>query len=298
MGGSEVTIAVATYRRPRMLSRLLDSIERSTVIARPQVVVVDNDPEESARRTVEEWTYEAAKYVSEPRPGISNARNAGIYAAQGSEFVVFVDDDEHVSAGWLEALLDTVHKYDADAVAGPVISLLNENCPPWIQHSGLFNRSRRPTGTQISEAGAGNLLIRRSVLTELSLTEWFRPDLGLSGGEDADLTRRMTAMGYRIIWCDEAEVWEEVPPQRTTFDWLAKRFVRLASVDYRLAPPSRSKRTKAFVGGSGRIVVGLVGLGVALVCRRRVDSVAFKRIFRGVGFIRAAMGRHSYEYAR
>ena len=58
--------------------------------------------------------------------------------------------------------------------------------------------------------GAGNLLIRRAVLEEMT-APWFDPQFALSGGEDQDFFMRLKRAGKRFAWCDEARAHGDVP---------------------------------------------------------------------------------------
>jgi hypothetical protein len=88
-----MTIAVCalTYRRPQGLARLLHGLGGLTfhgTVAALSVLIVDNDPEGSARQTCEApgsdfpWPL---KYVVEPRRCIAPARNAALANAGDAE---------------------------------------------------------------------------------------------------------------------------------------------------------------------------------------------------------------------
>ncbi len=122
-----VVITVATFKRPSGLRNLLESLrvaKARTESARVAVVVVDNDPLGSAEAVCQEFDDLLINYLVQERPGISATRNAGIAAARGADFIVFVDDDEVVSPDWLEELLTVQQHTGASLVAGPVLSIL------------------------------------------------------------------------------------------------------------------------------------------------------------------------------
>ena len=116
-----VSIVIPTLDRPAALARALASVlaQRGLEPAALEVVVVDNSAGGSAAAALSLFPASAFRLLSEPRPGIANARNAGVAAAAG-EWVAFLDDDEEAQPGWLAALLDVARRTNADAVFGPV----------------------------------------------------------------------------------------------------------------------------------------------------------------------------------
>ena len=70
-----------------------------------EVVVVDNAPRTNATRSVvEELADPRVRLVTEPRPGLSVARNRGAAEAR-HDVIAFTDDDVIVDPGWLRALV-------------------------------------------------------------------------------------------------------------------------------------------------------------------------------------------------
>jgi len=102
-----VSVVIPTAGRPVELGRCLDSILASTH-DRFEVLVVDNRPlDGGATKAVVEAVSARdgrVRYLSEPEPGASRARNTGIAAAQG-DVLAFTDDDVVVDPEWLAALL-------------------------------------------------------------------------------------------------------------------------------------------------------------------------------------------------
>ncbi|HEY5144018.1 MAG TPA: glycosyltransferase [Solirubrobacteraceae bacterium] len=88
-----------------------------------EVVVVDNAPSTSATRDVVEALGDARlRYVLEPRPGLSRARNRGVQEAAG-DLLVFTDDDVRIEPGWLGALLGGLTRAPTvGCVSGPVFA--------------------------------------------------------------------------------------------------------------------------------------------------------------------------------
>src|SRR5437879_5405928 len=111
------SVVVCTRDRPMQLEQCLAGISEQMV--KPiEVIVVDNAPErvgteEVARR----WN---AKYVLEPRLGLSCARNRGAAEAKGA-VVAYIDDDASPRSDWLERLLPVFQDANVIAAAGRTI---------------------------------------------------------------------------------------------------------------------------------------------------------------------------------
>lgn len=224
-----VVVAVLTYRRTDWLPALLAELEvqAGTVAPRADVVVVDNDPEGSAAAVVAQWADRGIRYAHEPRPGISAARNRALAEADDADVLVFVDDDEMPSPGWLARLVAAWTEWGCAAVAGPVPARFLGTADAWVAGSGAFDRRRLPTGTPVAGAGAGNLLLDLRSVRRLGLT--FDERFGLTGGEDTLFTHALVRGGGEIRWCDEAEAIEFVPADRLTRAWVLRRSFRSGS---------------------------------------------------------------------
>jgi O-antigen biosynthesis protein len=99
-----ISVIVCTRARTMQLAGCLRDID---VLDYPrfEVVVVDNAPANDENRKLVEAmnTQGRYRYVIEPRPGLSWARNAGVAAAHG-EIVAFLDDDDRPDNLWLKGL--------------------------------------------------------------------------------------------------------------------------------------------------------------------------------------------------
>src|ERR1700728_2937290 len=122
----ETSVVFPSYRRPGDLERAIASVLAQEGVATSyEILVVDNDPAGSAEPVA---TVMAARsqvpirYVREPRPGISHARNAGVGHAAG-RYLAFLDDDEEADPHWLAQFTTALERFGADAVVGPVYPL-------------------------------------------------------------------------------------------------------------------------------------------------------------------------------
>jgi glycosyltransferase involved in cell wall biosynthesis len=231
----DVTIVIPTFRRQDLLLKCLTSClaQKGLGEVSAEILVVDNCAEASAELPVRDLGRRAAlpiRYIHEPEPGISSARNAGLRCAAG-ELIAFIDDDEIATEDWLVHLVNTQRSSHADVVFGPVL--------PSIPHE-LAGAERAPfrdllthstehiTGVEVSSTildpfwargrkaypklGSGNFLLRRHSAAVRDVR--FDSRLGRTGGEDTLYFNQLLARGSRLIWCAEAIAWEYVPPER------------------------------------------------------------------------------------
>jgi GT2 family glycosyltransferase len=101
VSGTAVSVIVPTCGNAAALERALTSILATRYTPLEVVVVENRPPALASRRLIEErFSGDPVQIVEEPRPGLSNARNAGLARAQG-EVVAFADDDVVVDTAWI-----------------------------------------------------------------------------------------------------------------------------------------------------------------------------------------------------
>ena len=220
-----IAVCVCTYRRPRLLRRLLGELHDQDTNGRftYSIVVADNDHQQSANGVVREFAATSSipmTYCVEPRQSIPLARNKAIENASG-EFIAFIDDDEFPTTSWLLKLVETCDAYHADGVLGPVKRHFDEEPPRWIVKGKFYERPTYPTGHVIGwrEGRTNNVLLKRRIFADGA--QPFRPEF--LSGEDQDLFRRMIERGYAFVWCSEAVVYEVVPPIRWKHTFMLRR---------------------------------------------------------------------------
>jgi glycosyltransferase involved in cell wall biosynthesis len=236
---------------------LLASIHQQCQGQAYRIVVVENDDSGSAEPVAAEF---AANYIAEPTPGISAARNACLAQIRADDdFLVFVDDDEVVGTGWLGALLRAQVTYEADVVAGPVVTTFPAGTPRWIIKGGFMRRRRLPTGTELESVAAGNTLVATAAISRSKIR--FDERFSFTGGEDTDFFRRLRPHISRAVWADDAVAFEEASPQRLRLSWIVRRSFRNGSVTARIQLRTRSRswivvHSLAAIGKNSLLFIG------------------------------------------
>lgn len=285
-----IAVIVPTFRRPEGLRRALDSVLRQVGAPPFQIVVVDNDPAGSALGALAAWQAQYPeldlRVVHEPRPGVSDARNAGL-GQTSADLIAWLDDDQEAPPGWLAALVSVQTQLDADVVFGPVRGQLPEGVSPHRAYfEGLYSRrGPRQTGHTTKSYGIGNALTRRAGL--LDGPQPFDPAANDSGGEDDILFARARGLGARFAWAADAGVIEHIDPARAQVRHAIRRAFAYG------AGPSRTAWTASppdVIGGLRHGGVGLAQLigfgalaGFGYVTQRPWRLWALDRTMRGLG---------------
>lgn len=107
-GAPFFSVVIPTYRRPDLLLQALESVTAQTFFDY-EVIVIDDDPEQSAKDSVESAASERpdvqfSYFQNDQARGGSGARNAGLARARGT-WVAFLDDDDT----WLPSKLAAIH---------------------------------------------------------------------------------------------------------------------------------------------------------------------------------------------
>lgn len=295
-----VDVCAATYRRTELLATLLDSLENQTLDegVRLRIVVVDNDAETTAREVVAKFAARSrwpVVYDVEPEKNIAKARNRALAHAQG-EYLIFIDDDEYASPDWLMRMLNASQAYDADVVFGPVLAVYPEGTPDWIKRGGFFDRPRMSTGTRLPHGATNNTLVRMDYIRQSGAM--FNSDYGLTGGEDIDFFWNLGQQGARMVWCDEALVWEPVSRDRMRIGWLMGRALRGGQMVGRIFKRPLDARAKALWLGNrlGLLLIAVAALPFAWLGGRVWGVKVLQKVYSNVGQLTSLGEMYYQEY--
>lgn len=301
----KISICIATYKRPHLLQELLSSLDSLTFskISTPviEVIVVDNDSTGSARPIIEDikssfqWPL---KYFVEGNQGVTYARNRCVNeASNDSDFIAMLDDDETATSQWLEELLISQQKFNADIVTGPSLAVYKEDqqVPDWIKSGRFYSFPRYETGKRMDTAFTNNVMFSTKILENTNKDEpLFDNRFAQNGAEDAYLFSCLNKQGYKIIWADNAVLHEPVAEERLSLNWILNRGFWSWSVHSFIEAelyPSFKTQSIRVIKGLGLILIGAVTIGPSLFLGRARVARALLRIFRGMGTLSGLLGR-------
>ena len=220
-----ITVVVCTRDRTAHLRLALTAILQ---LDYPDfdVVIVDNAPagDETRQLIRSEFPDPRVRLVTEPRPGLSRARNTGLAVATG-EFVAFTDDDVVVDRYWLAELAAGFSRAPGvDLVSGLVpsgelrtrVQGFFDDRVSWSKNlrGRLYSLTSPPPDLpmfpfSVGEYGTGaNFAVRRSAATALGgFDTAFGVGTRTGGGEDLDMFTRVILDGRSLVMQPSALVW-------------------------------------------------------------------------------------------
>lgn len=304
-------VTICTRNRPRLLEGCLRSVTASGVPAGIEcaIAVIENNHEITCAAQVERIARETGWsifVVLEPELGLPFARNrCGITAVErGFDWVLYIDDDEEATPGWLETMIAAAQCNEADVHYGRVISIYPPGTPDWM---ALPEPNKRATGTLLTKAEGHNTLVKSRIFAPDGLNLRFDETLRFTGGSDTDFFTRVHKAGAVIRWLGEAVVKENVPANRMTLDWQLQRAFRVAISISVLHEKQRGKAKAALrsiTKGAGRLAGGLVMMIPALpalLMGTRGKTFAFrqaKQVASGLGSFAYIFGIRPQPYRK
>ena len=302
-----VSVVLCTWNRAPLLDGALSALLTQTDAPPHEIVVVDNASTDGTRAIVQRAaaSHPALRYLFEPRPGLSHARNTGVAMTTGAA-VAFTDDDVRVSPGWLASIADALRRYpEAACLGGRVVPEWMRPRPAWLTEDqwsalGVQDHGERPfrvdQARPVCLIGA-NLVIRREALEAVGA---FDPAVqrvgdGIGSTEDHEYHVRLWTSGRHGMYEPAVEVRALVSGDR-----LDKQYHRRWHFGHgrhiarmRLADMEATRRRILGVPAHllRQAAADLVGGGARLM--RRDQAGAFGRELRlwfAAGFIRERLG--------
>jgi glucosyl-dolichyl phosphate glucuronosyltransferase len=242
----KITVILCTFNRSQSLAKALDSVVSSVLPSSVawEVLVVDNNSNDQTREVVEERITRhpgRLRYLFEPKPGKSNALNAGIRSAQ-SDILAFIDDDVIVEPTWLQNLTTSLASDNWVGSGGRILPQWTSKPPDWLPVEDRYGLAPLamfdlgPEAGSLNEAPFGtNMAFRKSAFEKFG---GFRTDLGPRPGseirnEDTEFGQRLLNAGERLRYEPSAVVYHSVSEERLRQTYFLKWWFDKARADVR-----------------------------------------------------------------
>lgn len=216
-----LSIIVCTGSRHDYLSTCLKSLLKQH--HEPlEILVVDNDPEDTRIKDLLQKTFPSCRYISEPVKGAAHARNRGIIESFG-DILAYVDDDCRPVAGWSRAIVHNFSQMsDLGCCTGPVLPMeLKTRSQRLLEERGGLSRGfarcvfTRSSPVHLSSTypvqswrfGTGaNMAFRRSMLNRIGGF-----DSSICFAEDLEMFFRVVRSDYELVYEPRAVVFHRHP---------------------------------------------------------------------------------------
>lgn len=230
-----ISIIIPTEGRTQLTCRLIQHLDtlRREVEFSTEILVIDSSQEADRNAIFEACRKFHAEWIEGPS-SVRKKRNMGIAKACYS-IVLFLDSDCDPQENLLKQHWDTIHRQDIPNIGG-VLGRLEFTGPETLAWSLVNNSSlvQQFDFTDIGYAKWGptaNLSIRHDVLDKVGLfDEGFPFKLG---GDDLDLTYRLTTSGWILLKCPDALVYHDRSTWSSLKDVLG-RALRWGRMEYHL----------------------------------------------------------------
>ena len=194
-----MSVVVPVYNSRQTIGGTVECLLRQTQPAH-EIIIVDDGSVDGTAEVLRPLA-DRVRVLSKPNGGPASARNVGVRAATG-EFVAFTDSDCLPDGGWLAALLKGFEDEQVAGVGGIVRGLGGEWISEYADVTGILDPERDRAGS-VATLVTANACFRRDALLRAGLfDERFRKP----GGEEAELCKRIMALGYRLAFVEDAIV--------------------------------------------------------------------------------------------
>jgi len=220
------SVCIATFKRPALLRKLIQSLfdQKKTDDIIFKIIIVDNDIEKSAKEIVAEFSDESSitiSYYEQPIQNISLTRNMAIDKSSG-HYIAIIDDDETADSYWIRSLIDTLVRFNADAVFGYVLPVFDSNIAQWMKQREIYFTPMGKTGDPSLSRYTTNCIIKADKIKKFNLR--FDPEYGISGGEDGVFFDLLSEYKFKFVDCREAITYEVVPLYRAKLKFIFNRY--------------------------------------------------------------------------
>ena len=227
------SVVIPTTLRPAALDQCLAAVAAQDYPSYDVIVVDNSAGDAETERIAKHWK---ARYVAEPRQGLSRARNRGALVSS-ADVIAYLDDDAVPEKGWLTALAAEFADELVMGVGGKTVPLRVETESERLFaqiRGGAYNRPAslvvdRDTPYWFEICGFGgigagcNMAVRRA-----AFESWpgFHERTGrgtpVYGGDEQYAFFSLVSRGHRVSYTPEAVVRHPFPP---TMDVLRARYL-------------------------------------------------------------------------
>jgi GT2 family glycosyltransferase/glycosyltransferase involved in cell wall biosynthesis len=209
-----VSVIVLTYNNLELTKACLQSIEQNSDYSNLEVIAVDNASSDGSQDYLAQWESmgPGRRFIANAQNlGFSAGNNVGLAAATG-EYLVILNNDTYVTAGWVRSLVNHLRRHPSAGLVGPVTNNIGNEARIEIAYGNMDQMqelageyTRRHAGVSFSIRTAAFfcvMLSRRAYEAVGPMDEQF----GVGFFEDDDYCMRLHAAGFDVRCAEDVFV--------------------------------------------------------------------------------------------
>jgi len=244
-----VSLVICSYNGAARIGKVLEYIQQQAVpdTILWEVILVDNASTDNiADVAFNSWKLKIPfKIVSEPQPGLMNARNRGVREA-AFEYITFIDDDNLIAHDWVENVYNAFSgNREIGMCGGKNHGIYDVSPPPWllkIESSLAVGKQGKQSGDITDSRGYlwGAGLSLRKTIYEKIMNAGFKPVLSgrsggrLTSGEDMELCLAFRIYGLRLYYLDNLTLQHIIPVSRMEWEYAVNLFREFGRAEFTL----------------------------------------------------------------
>lgn len=205
-----ISLIICTKDRAKALEQCLKEIQKSDISRiNAELILVDNGSSDNTgeiiRRFVENNSFPVI-HVTEPKKGLSNARNAGLNAATG-KIIAFTDDDCYIEKNYFFSVTRAFEDVDYDYFGGRIMRYYKADAFYACNEKNAFEPIKSKSFIPAGLIQGANMAFTEKLIKKVGL---FDPILGAGAQfrcEDVDYIARASYLGFSGAHVPEVIVW-------------------------------------------------------------------------------------------
>lgn len=210
-----VSVIVVTYNNLDLTKQCLASLDAYSDYANMEVIVVDNASSDGSPEWLQQWGategHNRKLILNADNRGFAAGNNLGLAIASG-EYLVMLNNDTHVTPGWVRTMVNHMRRNPDLGLLGPVTNNIGNEARIDIFYDGMTQMMAR--SSQYTRSHVGQLyplrtaaffcvMLKRSVFEKIGpLDEAF----GRGFFEDDDYCRRIEQAGLKVACAEDVFV--------------------------------------------------------------------------------------------
>lgn len=207
----KVSVVVVTYNNLDLTKVCLDSLDRYSDYPDLELIVVDNASTDDTPAYLRSWAAAGGNrhvILNPDNRGFAAANNQGLAAATG-EYLVMLNNDTHVTPGWVATLVGHLRRTPTLGLLGPVTNNIGNEARIDIRYADMEGMLQAASDYTARHAGLLTplhtaaffcvMMPRRVYETVGELDEAF----GIGMFEDDDYCRRVQQAGWTIACAED-----------------------------------------------------------------------------------------------